>query len=192
IHDGSAVPHGLKAGVERCDIRARIDGVGVGISLSKCFNWWVTDCEISRFNINILINGSDLGRLEHNRLWYAASHHILELSSSTYGSQNKISNNDILLASDEECIFFKSNSIHTRFYNNYLEQSEKGAGACAGFIDVSSVDAIRYADNKPPSQKGSVVVEDNRIDGHGYASEFVYRVEPQGRTYVSVRDVGTG
>jgi len=192
ISAGSLVPHGMNGGVVRCDIRARVAGTGIGISITKCFNCFITLNDVERFSVNILLNGTDLSHLSHNRSILAYDYHILETSTSTFGSQNEIHHNDILLGGSTDCIFIKSFGIHARIYDNYLEHREDGGtypASIKGFIDVSSVDAPTYGGNAVATHRFTAIVRDNRIDGHVYADEFVYRYEP--RLFAEIRDVGT-
>lgn len=193
IVDGgsSNVPYGMKPFVINCDIKPRVDGVGIGVSWSKMFDGAIEDCEIEKFDIDVLLNGCDLNRVQHNRIRNGYSYHILELSASTFSSQNVIRHNDVLQAGSSSCIFIKSTARHARIYNNYLEQSGGSDGAAmVGFIDVSSVDAPSYAGNVSAGRY-TAIVKDNRIDGHSKASEFIYRYEPEGQTYGEITDVGT-
>jgi hypothetical protein len=192
ISSVSLVPHGMNPGVVNCDIRPRVHGTGIGISATKCFNGFFVDNEIERFSVNILLNGTDISRVSHNRSILAYDYHILETSASTFGSQNEIHHNDILLGATTDCIFIKSFGIHARIYDNYLEHREDGGtypASIKGFIDISSVDAPTYAGNAVAPNRFTAIVRDNRIDGMVYASDFVYRYEP--RLYAEITDVGT-
>jgi hypothetical protein len=187
---GSNVPYGMKPFVINCDLAPRIAGTGIGISWSKMFDGAIEDCEIQQFDINVLLNGCDLNRVQHNRLRFGYSFQILELSANTFSSQNEISHNDILVAGSTSCIFYKTTARHARFYNNYLEQASGTPGAAlVGFIDASDVDAPSYAGNVSGGRY-STIIRDNRIDGIKYASAFVYRYEPGGQTYGEIVDVG--
>lgn len=193
IVDGGVtnVPYGMKPFIINCDIKPRVEGVGIGVSWSKMFDGAIEDCEIEKFDIGVLLNGCDLNRVQHNRIRSSHSYHILELSTSSFSSQNVISHNDILQAGSTSCIFIKSTARHARIYNNYLEQAEGSDGAAmVGFIDVSSVNAPSYAGNVSGGRY-TTIVKDNRIDGHSKASEFVYRYEPEGQVYGEITDVGT-
>lgn len=185
------VPFGMKPSVVECDLEPRMPGVGIGVSWSKMFDGDITDSNISDFGMNVLLNGCDLCRVEHNRSRRAYSYHILELSASSFGSQNEIRHNDILQAGSTACIFIKSTARHARIYNNYLEQAGGTDGAALkGFIDASSVSAPSFGGNTSGG-RFTTVIEDNRIDGHIKASEFIYRYQPGGQTYGRIIDVGT-
>jgi len=186
IGAASPVPHLMKPFVQNCDLRPRVAGTGIGLSWSKCFDGAVEDCEIQQFAINVLLNGCDLNRVSHNRIRAAYQYQILELSASTYGSENDIRHNDILNASSADAIFYKTTARHARFTNNYLEQS---SGSIVGFIDASSVNAPSYAGNTSAARL-TTIIENNRIDQHQRATGFVYRYQPAGQQYGSIVDVG--
>ena len=182
----TTVPHLMKPFVQNCDIRPRVAGTGIGVSWSKCFDGEIEDCEIQQFAINVLLNGCDLNRVNHNRIRHCYQYQILELSSSTFDSQNDIRHNDILNASAAGAIFFKTTARHALFRDNYLEQS---SGTIVGFIDASAVDVPIFGGNTGEPRL-TTVIENNRIDQHQRATDFVYRYDPSGQHYGSIIDVG--
>lgn len=187
----SNVPFGMVPKVINCAINPRVNGVGIGISWSKMFDGIITCCEVANFDIGLLLNGCDLNWVAHNRIRNGWRYMVLELSASTFGSQNEIHHNDVLHAGSPNCIMIKSTARHARIYDNYLEQATGTDGeALIGFIDASSVDAPAYAGNVS-SGRYSTILRDNRIDGFSKAKNFVYKYQPKGQTYGEIVDVST-
>ncbi|HHQ5366712.1 TPA: hypothetical protein ACSQ2O_003492, partial [Klebsiella michiganensis] len=119
----SNVPFGMVPVVSRCAINPRVNGTGIGISWSKMFDGAIEFCEIANFDIDLLLNGCDLNKIAHNRIRNGWRYMVLELSASTFGSQNEIHHNDILHAGSPNCIMVKTTARHARIYDNYLEQA---------------------------------------------------------------------
>lgn len=187
----SNVPFGMVPVVSHCSIDPRVNGTGIGISWSKMFDGVIEFCEIANFNIGLLLNGCDLNYVAHNRIRNAWRYMILELSASTFGSQNEICHNDILHVGSPNCIMIKTTARHARIYDNYLEQATGADGqALIGFIDATAVDAPAYAGNVS-SGRYSTIIRDNRIDGFAKAKYFVYKYQPGGQTYGEIVDVST-
>lgn len=170
IIDGSSAttPYFMKPKIDNCYIKARSVQVGTGISFSKVFDFIIERCLVHSFDINILLQGCDLGRVLTNRLIGAGSYQILEISTGSFGSQNWIENNDILSSTG---VYIKSCSRHSRIKNNYLET----AGAIGG-IDLTNLGCPQYGANVPATPL-TIVCKDNRIDGHADMSSFVYRLD---------------
>lgn len=187
----SNVPFGMNPSIRFCHISPRVNGIGTGISWSKMFDGVIDFCEIANFDIDILLNGCDLNKVAHNRIRNAWRYMVLELSASTFGSQNEIHHNDILHVGSPNCIMVKTTARHARIYDNYLEQATGTDGdALIGFIDASDVDAPSYAGNVSAGRY-STVMRDNRIDGFSKAKYFVYKYQPEGQTYGEIVDVST-
>ncbi|MHB3912069.1 endo-N-neuraminidase [Klebsiella pneumoniae] len=187
----SNVPFGMVPVVSRCAINPRVNGTGIGISWSKMFDGCISLCEIANFDIDVLLNGCDLNKVAHNRIRNGWRYMVLELSASTFGSQNEIHHNDVLHAGSPNCIMIKTTARHARIYDNYLEQAT-GADkqALIGFIDATDVDAPSYAGNVSAGRY-STILRDNRIDGFSKAKNFVYKYQPEGQTYGEIVDVST-
>lgn len=187
----SNVPFGMVPKVINCAINPRVNGVGIGISWSKMFDGIITCCEVANFDIDLLLNGCDLNWVAHNRIRNGWRYMVLELSASTFGSQNEIHHNDVLHAGSPNCIMIKTTARHARIYDNYLEQAT-GADkqALIGFIDATDVDAPSYAGNVSAGRY-STILRDNRIDGFSKAKNFVYKYQPKGQTYGEIVDVST-
>ena len=187
----SNVPFGMVPVVRRCAINPRVNGTGIGISWSKMFDGSISLCEIANFDIDVLLNGCDLNRVSMNRIRNAWRYMILELSASTFGSQNEIHLNDILHVGSPNCIMIKTTARHARIYDNYLEQATGADGqALIGFIDATAVDAPAYAGNVSAGRY-STIIRDNRIDGFSKSKNFVYKYQPKGQTYGEIEDVST-
>ncbi|EPG4110179.1 endo-N-neuraminidase [Klebsiella pneumoniae] len=187
----SNVPFGMAPVVKVCSINPRVNGVGIGISWSKMFNGIITLTEIANFETDLLLNGCDLNTVTLNRIRNGWRYMILELSASTFGSQNEIHHNDILHAGSPNCIMVKTTARHARIYDNYLEQATgKDREALIGFIDATDVDAPSYAGNVSAGRY-STILRDNRIDGFSKAKNFVYKYQPKGQTYGEIVDVST-
>ncbi|MDV1351693.1 endo-N-neuraminidase [Klebsiella quasipneumoniae subsp. similipneumoniae] len=187
----SNVPFGMVPKVINCAINPRVNGVGIGISWSKMFDGIITCCEVANFDIDLLLNGCDLNWVAHNRIRNGWRYMILELSASTFGSQNIIYHNDVLHVGSPNCIMIKSTARHARIIDNYLEQATGTDGqALIGFIDATDVDAPSYAGNVSAGRY-STILRDNRIDGFSKAKNFVYKYQPKGQTYGEIVDVST-
>lgn len=187
----SNVPFGMVPVVSHCSIDPRVNGTGIAISWSKMFDGVIEFCEIANFNIGLLLNGCDLNYVAHNRIRNAWRYMLLELSASTFGSQNEICHNDILHVGSPNCIMIKTTARHARIYDNYLEQATGADGqALIGFIDATDVDAPSYAGNVSAGRY-STIIRDNRIDGFSKAKYFVYKYQPKGQTYGEIVDVST-
>lgn len=186
IRDGASAtfPYLMKPRVRNCVLKARSTGVGFGIAATKCFDGDFSGNDITNFAYNIFLHGSDLNKVNDNRLVGATEYQILEQSAQTFGTQNDIYHNDIL-ASGPSCVYIKSRSRQPLIHDNYLEQTS----SCKGFIDISSSDGITFGSNVS-SVPYYTFVDNNRIDGHALATDFVYRLEPTGISVV-LRDPGT-
>ncbi|HBQ9084890.1 phage tail fiber protein [Klebsiella quasipneumoniae] len=187
----SNVPFGMVPKVINCAINPRVNGIGIGISWSKMFDGIITCCEVANFDIDVLLNGCDLNWVAHNRIRNGWRYMVLELSASTFGSQNIIYHNDVLHAGSPNCIMIKSTARHARIIDNYLEQATgTDREALIGFIDATDVDAPSYAGNVSAGRY-STILRDNRIDGFSKAKYFGYKYQPKGQTYGEIVDVST-
>lgn len=187
IADGGASPPIMGTKIERCDFVPLTVGLGTGVSLSKCFDFGISFCNMKQFGTLLLMQGCDLGLVEHNRLTNIQNYGILELGVSTFGSQVEIRHNDMLL-SIAGGTFIKTTGRHVRIHDNYLEQT---SGSCAGFIDATSTGVPTFGANAVSTTRyASAVIEENRIDGHSLATSFIIRYEPVG-AYAKIQDVGT-
>ena len=174
IAEAGPTPFIMKPVIRSCSIIARSNGVGTGISMSKVFGHVIENCKIQRFDINLMMQGCDIGRVVVNRIAYATSYNILEISTGTFGSQNHIENNDILVMADAGGTHIKTCSRHVRLYDNYIEQA---AGEPAvGAIDMTNVGCPQYGANVPGSPF-TIVCQDNRTDGQGEYTDFVYYLD---------------
>lgn len=187
IADGGASPPIMGTQIEGCDFVPLTVGLGTGVSLSKCFDFSIRLCNMKQFGTLLLMQGCDLGVVEHNRLTNIQNYGILELGVSTFGSQVEIRHNDMLL-SIAGGTFIKTTGRHVRIHDNYLEQT---SGSCAGFIDAASTGVPTFGANAVSTTRyASVEIEENRIDGHSLVTSFIYRFEPVGVT-ARISDTGT-
>lgn len=159
--------------IRGCTLISRSSGVGTGISMSKVFGHLIESCKVIDFDINLMMQGCDIGRVVLNRFTSAASYQILEISTGTFGSQNHIENNDILV-SRAGATHVKSCARHVRIYDNYIEQSP--AVVATGAIDLTNVGCPQYGPNVPGFPY-SIVCQDNRVDGQPYYSDFIYYID---------------
>lgn len=186
IADGatSTVPYLMKPMILDCFMAPLTPKAGIGVALSKCFDGLVMGCDIYNFGVNLLLNGSDLNVVTLNRLRSGELYNILETSARTFGSQNFVNHNDILQVGVNG-VHYGSSSRHGNFQDNYCEQNNP----CRGFMDLGSVELPQYGSN-PQAAPFSTIVKGNRLDGHAYARDFVYRTNPRG-IYLEIQDVGT-
>lgn len=186
IADGatSTVPYLMKPIILDCFMAPLTPKAGIGIALSKCFDGLIMGCDVYNFGVNILLNGSDLNVITLNRLRHGALFNVLETSARTFGSQNFINHNDILQVGPTG-VHYGSSSRHANLQDNYFEQNT----ACRGFIDAGSVELPQYGAN-PQEPPYSTIIKGNRLDGHAYVTDFVYRINPRG-LYTEISDVGT-
>lgn len=186
IVDGptSPVPYFMQARLKDLYVEPVTPGEGVGISLSKVFDGVMHGCYLYNFRTNLLLNGCDLNHIHLNRIRNATDYNILEVSAGTFGSQNFIHHNDILIVKANGTHYASSNR-HITFFKNYLEQTSP----CKGFIDLGSQSLPGFGLNAQ-SANFSTIVDTNRIDGHVHGSEFVYKLNPRG-VFVKIHDVGT-
>jgi hypothetical protein len=186
ISDGGASPYYMKPKIDNCYIMPRVNGTGTGISFSKCFDFQIVRCLIRNFDIGILLQGSDIGWVQNNRIISSVTYQILEISTGTFGSQTEIRNNDILVGGTG-CTYIKSCGLHPRIYDNYLEATS----AIVGFIDLTNISCPQYGSNVP-NYPYTIVCRDNRLDGHSLVSSFVYRLDGTVPTTNTVlHDAGT-
>jgi hypothetical protein len=161
--------------------------------MAKTFDHIVEQCDFNGHARGLVMNGCDLGRISTNRLTNFYEYAILDLSASTFGSQNLIINNDIVNAAAATATFIRSTARHVRIIDNYLE--EASGEACKGFIDLSGEVGLDYPNNTSSGQFGTVEVTRNRLDGHAFATDFIYRFDPTaflGYGYsVNIEDTGT-
>lgn len=187
ILDGisATTPYIMKPKIENVFCNSRVAGTGTGISFSKVFDFEIIRCSILNFDIGILLQGCDIGRVMTNRILGSYSYQILEIGVSTFGSQNLIENNDILAGGTTGCIYIKSCGRHPRIIDNYLETAN-----AAGGIDLTNISCPQYGSNVP-SKPYTIVVKDNRIEAQGNFG-FVYRLDASNpSTNVVLHDSGT-
>lgn len=184
----SPMPFLMKPVFTRVSFRARENGVGIGLSLTKCFDGKISECDFDRQLDCLILLGSDINVVSNNRFTSFYRYAILELATSTFGSQNLLENNDFVGSMSEDGVFIKTTGRHVRIRNNYLEQV---GSPCKGFIDCSRQDTPVFGPNgMSPTSYFTVEIEENRIDGKPNATDFIYRYQG-GSTYAKIHDVGT-
>lgn len=189
---GSNCPYGMRPYIRCCNIRPRVNGVGIGVSLTKQFDGIVEFNNIRNFAVNVLLFGCDLNTVRDNRILHAGRYNILELSALTFSSQNIITHNDILYIGNDGT-YIKTTARHARIFDNYLEHAD-GVNRPKFFIDSSSADVptdLVSASVNLSDFRFTTSIKLNRIDGMHYAKAAVYRYQPQGQTYGEIEDVGT-
>lgn len=173
ISNGSSQPYLMQFRCVRCGIYARSNTVGYGIQLTKVFDWVIEQCDIGGFSINVILAGCDIGTLRDCRINAFNTYGILEFgTSTTFGSQNRIWGNDILLPLSSSAVFFKSSALHVSFIDNYLECGS----AISGYVDVTKTGMPAIFGSNVSADTFTCRIENNRIDGHYFATSFIYRV----------------
>ena len=98
---------------------------GVAIQATKCFDMAIRDCEIERFGIAIDFLGSDINLIDNCRIAYCQRiYHGKRIS--TYGSQNKIKNCDLMHASKKGHIYLEGTFFDTIEDNYFEAYNERG------------------------------------------------------------------
>jgi hypothetical protein len=160
-----------------------------GLIMSKCFDFKIEQCEFVGFARHLVMQGCDIGMVTTNRFSIIYDVGILELSCSTFGSQNIITNNDMVFCAGSSGRFIRTTSRHVRIKDNYLEQA---SGQCVGFIDMSPIGVPSYGSNYvSETAYSSIIVDDNRIDGMSFATGFIYRIPDQRLLNTHIRDMNT-
>lgn len=196
IVDGMSAtfPYLMRPQFNRLTLKPLTNGLAgsYGIFMVKTFDHIVEQCDFNGHARCLVMNGCDLGRISTNRITNFSEYGILELSASTFGSQNLITNNDIVNATTTTATFYRSTARHVRFVDNYLEEAD---ATCKGFIDLSWESGLDYGSNTSSGMFGTVDVHSNRIDGHALATTFIYRYDPTtSPTFgygVRIEDLGT-
>lgn len=175
IADGAAGvnPYLMRGIIKNNYIFARQAGIGIGISVAKMFDSEIENNDVYNFSVNIAAIGSDLNSIKRNRIAGFALYGICERSAATFGSQNEIALNDIL-AGGPTSIYIKSTARHVRIYDNYCESP---SGPFRGFIDISPNLLPVWGPDNIDSEPHSIFVRDNRLDGWAFCTEFVYRLD---------------
>lgn len=131
---------------------------GLGINFSSVFDGRIENCRIENFGLGIYLKGCDINVITNNRLNKNGIQIWLDRISS-FGSQNTISNNDIIVNKRYGAIRVNG-TRQDAILNNYFE--EYSNSAC--FI---------YADNEI-----SLLIDGNRIDNPQVDGIDVFRVAP--------------
>ena len=92
---------------------------GVAIQATKCFDMAIRDSEIANFGIAVDFLGCDINLIDNCRLGYNARHfHSKRIT--TYGSQNKVKNCDLMWATKKGHIYLDGTRWDT-IEDNYCE-----------------------------------------------------------------------
>lgn len=191
---GATFPYLMRPEFRRLTLTPLTPGLAgnFGIAMAKTFDHIIEQCDINGQTRGVAMNGCDLGRVSTNRITNFHEYGILDLSASTFGSQNLITNNDIVNAAAATATFIRSTARHVRIIDNYLEEASGGA---KGFIDLSWQSGLDYPNNTSSGMFGTVEVERNRLDGHSLVTDFIYRFDPTTTPSfgysVNIEDVGT-
>lgn len=168
----------MKPDIQGNIFQARTPGSGRGLTMVGCFDHNVSLNEFRQFDIHVATVGNDIGDIHNNRTSFHGSYAFLQLSAApSFGSQEKIRNNDILVGELTSSVFIRSTSRHPRIYDNYFEQGQS-RNMVKGFIDTSLQDPPVLGVNSSAASQQSVVIDANRIDGHNKCSEFLYKINP--------------
>lgn len=92
---------------------------GVGIQATKCFDMAIRDSEIECFGIGVDFLGCDINLIDNCRLAYN-QRHFQSTRISTYGSQNKLKNCDVMWGTKKGHIYLDQTRWDT-IQDNYFE-----------------------------------------------------------------------
>ncbi|MGX7666185.1 T9SS type A sorting domain-containing protein [Flavobacterium pedocola] len=113
----------------------------IAIWFKKVFDSEISNNKIEGFGVGIKLEGSDINNIRDNRITDFYKYAILDLSHNTFGSQNTIVHNDLLVykGTAEKGAFIKSTSNHIIIRDNYLE-NKSGNPKLFAYIDCSKFD----------------------------------------------------
>lgn len=188
VTEGGASPYEMRSFVMRCSFAPITSLSGDGVVFVKCFDHIMEGCDVTGFSRNIIEIGSDKGAIRNNRIINFNLFGLLQLSTSTFGSETAVDDNEFL-GGGVESIYYKTTSRHVRGNNNYFERS--GEVTVKGFFDASGTDAPTLGPN-PVATVRLLSVSFTRVrnDSKAKARDFVNRLEPVGFS-AEITDVGT-
>lgn len=188
VTEGGASPYEMRSFVMRCSFAPITTLSGDGVVFVKCFDHIMEGCDITGFSRNIIEIGSDKGAIRNNRIINFNLFGLLQLSTSTFGSETTVDDNEFL-GGGVDSIYYKTTSRHVRGNNNYFERS--GEVTVKGFFDASGTDAPTLGPNPVATVRLlSVSFTRMRNDSKAKARDFVNRLEPVGFS-AEITDVGT-
>lgn len=163
------------------------DGTGVAIETSRLFDSQISNNDISGFDICVLLHGSDINEVMKNRIREYETYGILVQSAQTFGSQNKIWNNDIVRPANVAAIAIKSTDQHGSIVDNYIEIAASAGTNMDGMIDISSIGAPTYGSNVI-TLPFTIEILRNRFDGQSFCNTFVERIDASNATSIHIEN----
>lgn len=151
---------------------------GVAIQATKCFDMAIRDCEIERFGVGIDFIGCDINLIDNCRIAYCQRIYN-GTRITTYGSQNKIKNCDLMHASKKGHIYLDGtrwDTIEDNYFECYTEQGMfitgkdlLGTTIINNRIDANGIQATPEIQLSPISQ---VSVINNRFNTGDVSAEI--------------------
>ncbi|MFT4190838.1 MAG: hypothetical protein QM617_04845 [Comamonas sp.] len=151
-----------------------------GLQLIKAFDIDVRRNQIRYFDVNLLMQGSDIGEVCNNRLLNGKHFTILDIARGSFGSSAWVHNNDLIGMMEgtdgnpSSGVFIKVSGGQKRYSRNYME----AVNEVKGFVDIGGDSG--FPEYGSPTAIVSAIhngdFDMNRCDGQGYATDFVYRV----------------
>ena len=117
---------------------------GIGIGFYKCFNCAISDCLIQGFQDGIDFIGTDISRIESNRIIGQWRYGIFDQSSGTFGSDTIIFHNDMLTLQNGALSFIATTNRDMTIDSNYMEQGT----AISAAITVSGGFFVTITNNR--------------------------------------------
>ena len=145
---------------------------GVAIQATKCFDMAIRDCEIERFGVGIDFIGCDINLIDNCRIAYCQRIYN-GTRITTYGSQNKIKNCDLMHASKKGHIYLDGtrwDTIEDNYFECYTEQG----------MFITGKDLL-----------GTTIIN-NRIDANGKESTPEIQLSPISQVSVINNRFNTG
>jgi hypothetical protein len=127
-----------------------VSSYGIGVFAQAIFDAKFEQCQFVNLGVGVSLNGCDINVFDDCR-FQENGWHYYESKTSTYGSQNKITNCDILQNYRAGGVVF-NNTNFSRIIDNYFEDS--GAWGCYFWLDATQ----------------SARIELNRFDDSNYYS----------------------
>lgn len=188
VTEGGASPYEMRSFIMRCSFTPITTASGDGVVFVKCFDHIMEGCDVTGFSRNVIELGSDKGVIRANRIINFDLFGLLQLSTSTFGSETAVNDNEFL-GGGVNSVYYKTTSRHVRGDNNYFEKS--GVAGVKGYFDASGTDSPILGPN-PLSTTRLLSVSFTRIrnDSKAKATAFVNRLEPVCFS-AEITDVGT-
>jgi hypothetical protein len=185
LANGSGDSPFIQGYFQRIDFKNVTTNTGDAFTASKMFDTKITDCNfIGTFDRDIVLNGCDINEISNNRLQSFQSVGILDVSGQTFGSQNNIFGNDMVLGTNTDASFIRTSSRHVQIHDNYFEQ--QGASGSGIIVDVSLTDTPTFGSNVQDNAF-TIDIRNNRIDGQ-HLVQYVHRIDPSEARTIIVTD----